>query len=165
VVIAGVGLVVLWLRRSRMADAQFLSLSILIGLLVSPIVWSSYLVLLVVPLLLSTTDDHALAVVALASWVVVTPDAASPLRTAVGITLAAVVSGLAIHHGLGRRWSRWMSRPLWQRHAVVVAVLAGLGVLVVMPPAARSAVPALAEAGFAGICAIRYRTGSPLATG
>lgn len=165
VLIAGAGVVALWLRRDRLVDAQVLGLSVLIGLLVSPIVWSSYLLLLAVPLLLATTDDHALAVVALGSWLVVTPDAASPVRTALGATLAVVVSGLATRHGLGPRWSAWISRPLWQRSAVVVAVLAGIATIALLPPLTRSSLPALAQAVFVGVCAIRYRPRIDLASG
>jgi alpha-1,2-mannosyltransferase len=95
VLIAGAAAVELWLRRDRLGDAQILGLSVVICILISPIVWSSYLVLLVAPLLLTTTDDYAIAVVALSSWAIVTPDAASPLRTALGVALAVGVTVLA----------------------------------------------------------------------
>jgi hypothetical protein len=162
--IAGAAVMALWLRRDRLADAQVLSLSILICLLASPLIWSSYLVLLVGPLLLATNDDYPLAVVALGSWVVVTPDAASAPRTAIGVALAIVVSGLATRRGHARRWSAWTSKPRWQRIAVMFAVMVGTTTLVVLPPSTRNALPALAETVFVGVCITRYRRRPELVT-
>ncbi len=155
--IAGAAVMALWLRRDRLADAQVLSLSILICLLASPLIWSSYLVLLVAPLLLATTDDCGLAVVALGSWVVVTPDASSAPRTAIGVALAVVVSVWATRRALGRRWSAWTSKPRWPRLAVMLAVLVATATLVVLPPSTRNALPALADIVFVGVCVIRCR--------
>jgi hypothetical protein len=155
ILIAAAVVLALWLRPDRLSDAQVLSLSILVCLLVSPIVWSSYLVLLVAPVLLATTDDYALAVAALGSWVVVTPDAASALRTAIGVALAVLVSVLATRRGLADGWARWKSRPPWHRRAVIAAAVAGIITLLTLPPAVRNPVPALGEAVFVGVCATR----------
>jgi hypothetical protein len=136
--LAGAGLGGLWLNRDRLSDRQVLGLIVIVCLLVSPIVWSSYLVLMAAPLVLLSNDNRALAVSALASWVVVTPDQASALRVGIGMMLAVAVSFLAVRARAGgaglapRRWIGWLG-----------VGAAGGALLMLMPSSVRSPLPTL----------------------
>ena len=65
------------LRRSGDERIMFAA-TVVACLLASPIVWSSYLVLAAVPLLVVAANNRSLAVAALVSWALVTPDLANP---------------------------------------------------------------------------------------
>jgi hypothetical protein len=129
-------LVVLGLSKNRLSDRQLLGLTVVVCLIISPIVWSSYLLLLAIPLLLLSKGDAPLAVAALASWVIVTPDQASGPRVAVGVGLAAVVSYLSIRPKVGYLTRRWIG---------VTSVAVGGGLLwILLPASVRSPMPTLA---------------------
>jgi hypothetical protein len=83
-------------RLGRGEPAVF-GAAVLASLLVSPIVWSSYLVLLAVPLLAAGAGDGVFVALAVGSWLLVTPDAASWARTATGAAAAlAVAAGVVV---------------------------------------------------------------------
>ena len=143
-VVAGC-LLILWRRRAVVADGPLLGAVVGCSLLMSPIVWSSYLLLLAVPLLLVTRDDLALAVAAPVSWLIVTPDAASWPRVVVGVATALIASYLVLRPHLGvvagllrRRSWKWLLVP-----AGVALVLSAL----LLPGRARGPLPALAAMG------------------
>jgi hypothetical protein len=150
VVVVGTGLVVLWRRRAGLREEQVMGAMVVFSLFVSPIVWSSYLLLLAVPLLLLDRHDLILAGAAVASWVVVTPDAASALRVGIGVLLALVVAyGTGRHHlGALGRWVR--AQPGW-----LAVVAASAVVLVALPDQVRSPLPALAAVALVGVRCLR----------
>jgi alpha-1,2-mannosyltransferase len=80
------------LRRFGADETAVYCAAVLASLLISPIVWSSYLVLLAVPLLVGGAPDSAMIAFAVASWLLVTPDAASPVRVGVGAAIALVIA-------------------------------------------------------------------------
>ena len=124
------------------------------SLLMSPIVWSSYLVLLTVPLLLLDRHDRLLAVAAAASWVVVTPDAASAVRVGVGAALALAAAYLAGRRHLGSLRRVLGGRPHYVAGLVAAALLAGV-VLLLLPDQVRSPLPALATMAVVGFRCVR----------
>ncbi len=133
-------LLLLWRRRTGVGDGPLLGAIVVCSLLMSPIVWSSYLLLLAVPLLLLTSEDDVLALAAVASWLIVTPDAASWGRVAVGAGTAVIVSYLIARPRLAALLSL-----LRRRWATVLAALGALGVAAwVLPGQVRSPLPALA---------------------
>lgn len=146
-VISAACVIAVWSQRRRLSDGQVLAAVVLSSLLISPILWSSYLLLLVVPLLLVPDDLRLLAAFALGSWLVVTPDAASFDRVLVGVAVAVAVVAAAVVAAAGpRRLLRWRLEP--RRAARQVAgYLAAAAVLalalVCLPAAARSALPAV----------------------
>ncbi|MDA8044160.1 MAG: glycosyltransferase family 87 protein [Actinomycetota bacterium] len=143
-IIAVAGVAGLWWKRRRLADGQVLAATVLCSLLVSPILWSSYLLLVMIPLLLVSSDCGLLAMFAVCSWAIVTPDAASPTRVAIGL-LAAVVAGAAstLRSPLQDLLTRAL-RTVWPRVAPVgiAAVVFGLA-MVALPGPARSPLPAV----------------------
>lgn len=148
-------LVVLWRRRHHLTEGRILGAMVVCSLLMSPIVWSSYLLLLAVPLLLSEAGDTVLAGAALASWAVVTPDAASSLRVAVGLVLAAVAAYMVTRHLRGQVWHqvRRRSAYLVPRVAIGAAVLA---LCLVLPASVRSPLPALAAMALINLRCLRH---------
>ncbi|MHB1534675.1 MAG: glycosyltransferase 87 family protein [Acidimicrobiales bacterium] len=103
-----------YVRFRRSADERVLFCLAIAGcLVVSPIVWSSYLLLLAVPLLLVVPDCWPLAAYAVASWALVTPDQASAPRVIVGAALAVMLSVMALGQGSGDS----SGQPLWRRPA------------------------------------------------
>ena len=143
VAVVGAGVAVLFRRRRELADGHVLGAMVVLGLLMSPIVWSSYLLLLAVPLLLVDPGDEVLAAAALASWVLVTPDAASPPRVVVGVALAAVVAVLVARRRLSALARMVRDRPRVRARWMVLAVL-GAVAIVAVPSPVRSPIPALA---------------------
>ncbi|HVM63319.1 MAG TPA: glycosyltransferase 87 family protein [Acidimicrobiales bacterium] len=79
-------------QRLGRGEPALFGAAVLASLLISPIVWSSYLVLLAVPLLAAGAGDGVLVTLAVGSWLLVTPDAASWARTATGAAAALVVA-------------------------------------------------------------------------
>lgn len=157
VVVAAAGVAALWAMSGRLADAQVLGGLVLVSLLVSPIVWSSYLVLLAVPLLLVTRGDRLLALFSVASWVLVTPDAARAPRIAAGVLLAVVVALLVagpsdVPAALRRRARQVPARSV----GLAVAVA---GAMVLAPQQARSALPALATIAAVSVWCLRPAAG------
>lgn len=168
-VVFAAGVVTLvWWQRARLSDGQLLGAAVVVSLLVSPIVWSSYLLLLVLPLLLATPDDRLLALFAVASWAIVTPDAAPTGRVAAGVTVAAVAALLVVRPR--RRVALGPAARAAAAHLGPVApVLAWLGILMLVAPApARSPLPALGAIAAAAACCLRgdpARSGSTGAAG
>lgn len=144
-VLAAAGCVVaIWWRRRVLSDGQVLAAVVLCSLLVSPILWSSYLLLLVVPLILVPLDNRLLAVFAVCSWAIVTPDAASPLRCLLGALVAAGLAAWALRFWI-RRCVDMVARPALRRLAVLAAAALGFGLaMVALPAPARSPLPAVA---------------------
>jgi alpha-1,2-mannosyltransferase len=134
-----VAAIALWRWRAQLSDGHVLGFATLIGLLISPIVWSSYLLLAAVPLLLFSRGHRALVVAAAAGWLLVTPDAASPARVVAGVALAVITIAVMASPGLR------LPRPPVNatRVATVLAVIGAAAVLVVVPPGVRNALPAL----------------------
>lgn len=148
-------LLALRIRSARLSEGQLMGMVVVSCLLVSPIVWSSYLLLLAVPLLVATTGNRALAITALASWAIVTPDVSTPARTAVGIGLTVVVGYLALRAELP--YARQHIGTLRMR-ALAGAVVGGAVVgLIVVPPTVRNALPALLLIGFVAAEGLRSR--------
>lgn len=138
-VIGAIAAIALWRWERRLSDGHVLGFATLIGLLISPIVWSSYLLLAAVPLLLFSRGHRAMVVAAADGWLLVTPDAASPARVVGGVALAAVtIAVIAWPPGHLPR-----PRVTGVRIATVLAVMAAAAVLVVIPPGVRNALPAL----------------------
>lgn len=164
VAIALTGAAVVWWHRRRLGDGQLLGAAVVISLLLSPIVWSSYLLLLVLPLLLATRDDRLLALFAVATWAIVTPDAATTPRVAVGVTLAAAVA-LSVARPrrlipVGRA-----VRAAANHVGPVAPVLAWLGILMLVAPTpARSPLPALGAIAAVAACCLRGPRGTQALT-
>lgn len=157
VVVATAGAAALWAMRRRLADAQVLGGLVLVSLLVSPIVWSSYLVLLAVPLLLVARGDRLLALFSVASWVLVTPDAASAPRVAAGVLLAVVVAlAVAGPSDVPAALRGWARQAPVRSVGLVVAVA---GAMVLAPQQARSALPALATIAAVSVWCLRPAAG------
>ncbi len=160
-VVGAVGsvLVLVWnLRDSprHLRDDQLLGLTVACSLLLSPIVWSSYLLLISVPLLLNTSGNAPLAAWALASWLMVTPDAASPRRVAVGLIGTVVVGALAAGPEIKAILDRLTRRG--SRRVLILSFLAATGslvVLVCLPARIRSPVPAVLSVVVAGFASWR----------
>lgn len=169
VVLVAVGLVLcggyIGLRRTGDERIMF-ALAVIACLFASPIVWSSYLVLVAVPVLVVATNDRSMAVVAVASWVLVTPDSASPGRIVLGAGLAIVVAVAATRRDLAAVPARWAAIRGWpgakradhlNRYALGV-VVAGLSVAAfsLLPGSERNAIPALAGVAAVGMEAVRH---------
>ena len=157
------GLAVLWSRRHRFADKQVLGLLILASLLASPILWSSYLLLAEAALLLVGAGELTLAFAGLASWVLVTPDVASPVRIALGAALSGTLFvAMLIASGKERRNARWDVRRVLRSEATATVALMAVGgaVLgyVLLPPGLRSPLPALAAIAAVGLWTLRPST-------
>jgi len=158
VAVAVLGMLGAGYARARGAGAEraLFAGAVVACLLASPIVWSSYLPLAAVPLLVARDDDTALAVMALASWVLVTPDQTSAWRVAAGVVLA----------GAAAVWVVAAERPDWRRVGrrwwPLLPAAAGLAVaLAVLTPSEASALPTLA--GLAAVAAVGLR--DPTGTG
>ena len=156
-------LLVLWRRRSVVADGRLLGALVGCSLLMSPIVWSSYLLLLTVPLLLLTDDDLVLAAAAAASWLVVTPDAASWARVAIGAGTALILSYLVARSRFGEL------RVLLSRRRWLLLVPIGVVTLVtaelLLPNQVRSPLPALVAMGVIVARCAGWRSADPRLAG
>jgi len=149
----------LWIRRRRLTDGQILGMLVLCCLLVSPIVWSSYLLLVAVPLLLTTPGNLALAGATIVSWVIVTPDGARPFRVAVGVALALVVSYLATRPRVSNMWVAIKALPV-RRCVYLLGVAAGITIVfILLPGAARSPFPTLVAMSVVAGAAVRSKRG------
>lgn len=96
--IAGLLLVfVYW--RYRVTESESLVLAGMIGisLVVTPILWSSYLLLLAVVFLLIFSSEVAAVLYALLSWVIVTPDRAGMMAVALLVIVVLSVSFVALN--------------------------------------------------------------------
>ncbi len=156
-------------RARRTGDERNLfSASIIASLLATPIMWSSYLLVLAAVVLVVATDDRTVAALAAASWLVVTPDGASYPRVAVGMAVTGALAAVAQWHSrrdpraqvssgawplplrlrmaaMGRHAlaaSRWLAhdRKVLTAASVVIVTAA---ILLLVPPAVRSALPSL----------------------
>ncbi len=154
VAVVAAGLVVLLRRRKALADGRVLGAMVVLSLLMSPIVWSSYLLLLAVPLLLVDPGEGVLAAAAVASWLLVTPDAASTARVAVGVLLAASVAALVARRHLAELTRLVRSRPRLGARWLILAVLLAAAVAAVPSPV-RSPLPALAAVAAVGVRCLR----------
>jgi hypothetical protein len=152
---AGLFALIVWHRRRSLSDGQLLAAAVVCGLVISPILWSSYLLLLAVPILLVTTDEAWLAGFAVASWVIVTPDEASAVRVGIGVVLTVIVAIAA---------SRLRpARPRYplRKFLLPLGVAAGLGgVIIVLPSQARGPVPAMGAVSLAAAWCLRGRRSS-----
>jgi alpha-1,2-mannosyltransferase len=151
VAVAAVGLAAAWRAARRLGEARVVSIALLACLVVSPIVWSSYLLLLALPLLLATRGNVALLVASAASWLIVTPDVAPAGNVVAGLALLVVVAVHAEGARLPALWGRMRRwRPArWMAAVGAAAVLAA--VLVLVPPAVRSPLPVLGCMGALGL--------------
>lgn len=152
-------LLALWRRRAVLTEGQVVGAVVVCSLLMSPIVWSSYLLLLALPLLLLDRQDRMLAVAAAASWVVVTPDAASVIRVGVGVALALAVAFLAGRSHLQTLSRLVRERPLYWAVLAVAGLLTAV-ILVLVPDQVRSPLPALAAMAAVGARCLRRVPGS-----
>ena len=140
-----------WWRLRRTGDERVMfGAAVVAGLLLSPIVWSSYLLLLEVPLLLVTVDDRPIGVAAVVSWVLVVPDAVDGPRIGIGVGLAVALTVVTwrrcrpapVPAGPGRTRE---APPPWRRGTVaVLAVALTTGAWLLAPPRTANALPALA---------------------
>jgi alpha-1,2-mannosyltransferase len=158
------GLAALWSRRGRLADNQVLGVLVLASLLASPILWSSYLLLAEAALLLVGSSELTLASAGLASWVLVTPDVASPTRIALGVALSAALWAVVFFTSPRAtgfpRWSTWKARR-GEFATVATTVAPGVAALgyVLLPPGLRSPLPALGAIVVVGLWTLRPAAG------
>lgn len=82
--------------RRGAGEALAFAAAVVASLLASPIVWSSYVLVLVAPLLVAAPGDLAVAAFAAVSWVMVTPDAAGAGAIAMGAGLMAMLVAAAV---------------------------------------------------------------------
>ena len=108
----------------------------MVCLIVSPIVWGSYLLLMAAPLLLLGEGNGPLAVAALVSWVIVRPDQASGSRVAIGVALAMMIGHLSVRPKMGL--------PTLRGIGITASAACGGILLFLLPKAVRSPIPALA---------------------
>ncbi len=100
-VLVGACMLEVWRHRQRLDDRQVLATVVLASLLVSPILWSSYLLLAQAALLVLDAPELYVAGTGLVSWILVTPDVASVERIAAGFVLStALLVAIAV---AGRR--------------------------------------------------------------
>lgn len=146
----GVVLLACWLRTRRGGDERVMFAgSVAASLLACPIVWASYLPLLLVPLLVVADDATLVAAIAV-GWAVVVPDRAGPAQIVAGLCFAGVASAVA----LAPQWEAWRRRrPLdvrgmlcarWRVIAVLACGIAMIAAVLEMAPAhVASPLPAL----------------------
>lgn len=150
VLVAAVCLAAVARQRARLGDGQAFAAVVLCSLLASPIVWGSYLLLVTVPLLVVGRGNRVLGGFVLATWALLTPDAAPATRVAVGVASAVAVVLVSVRPLRARlpqmaAWGRSTARPA---HVVAGAGLAAL--MLTLPGPARSALPALATIAAVG---------------
>lgn len=163
--VVGAGLLFLFIRRRAVSDGQTLGAAVVLSLLASPILWSSYLLLLVVPLLLATRGSHALALVSVVSWAIVTPDAASIGRVAIGAALALVVAATVAGHAgidLRRRRLRQLIGPMAPL-PVALALAAVAALVLACPPQVRAPLVPLALVAAVAFACVRSLAASDAA--
>jgi alpha-1,2-mannosyltransferase len=120
------------MRRRGADETAVYGTAVLASLLTSPIVWSSYLVLLAVPLLVGGATESVMIAFAIASWLLVTPDAASPTRVAIGAAIVVVVAVTPhLFHSHRQPFGRLLS--VWW--AGLAALCVGDALLVWLTPA------------------------------
>jgi hypothetical protein len=162
-----------WVTMRRTGDDRVMFVAALMaGIMISPIVWSSYLLILDIPLLLVAEDDRALAAAALISWVLVVPDVVSPPRVVAGVGLALLLAARPWRPLLGRRRHDGPAARGWSLvepgHYVAAGLLALMVVtLVAVGAGAVNALPvllAMAAVGaeVTGAIRSRHRAAVPL---
>jgi hypothetical protein len=144
--------------RLGRGEAPVFGAAVLASLVISPIVWSSYLVLLAVPLLAVGAGDGVFAAFAVGSWLLVTPDAASSARAAAGaVTAALVVTGLLLARLRERAPAKegaalWRDAAwtwMWAKVTTLVTVRAALvGALAICTAATVAMLPLAARTPF-----------------
>ena len=164
--LVGACLVALWRNRRKFADRQLLATLILASLLVSPILWSSYLVLAQAALLVVDVPELYVAAAGLVSWLLVTPDVASPDRVAFGVGLSAtLLVAVAVRSkrttppgllkaGVHTRFSK----PVVALMICAPALAAAFYLL--LPPGLASPLPTVALIAGAGLWALRPPAGA-----
>lgn len=163
--VVGAGLAALWRHRRKFTDRQVLATLILASLLVSPILWSSYLVLAQAALLVLDAPELYVAVTGLVSWLLVTPDVASHDRIALGVLLSATL--LVVVAGRSKRKSLpvLLEGGIYTRYPKPVAALAlcgaalATGGYLLLPPGLASPLPTVALIAGAGLWALRPPAG------
>lgn len=134
-------------RRARLGDGQVLAAVVLCSLLASPIVWGSYLLLVTVPLLVVGRANRLLGAFVLATWALLTPDAAPATRVAVGVAVAVALVLISLRPFRGRGPRVVAGGRSAVRPAYVVAGAGFVALMFTLPGPARSALPALATMG------------------
>jgi alpha-1,2-mannosyltransferase len=117
--LALVGAAWAWYRRSSQEVAVFAS-CIAAALLVSPIVWSHYFVLLLAPLLVARVRWYVTALFAVTSWLIAPPAAHEQVSSFIndlttweqrGITAQLLVVGTVLAAALSVRWNARAAEP------------------------------------------------------
>jgi alpha-1,2-mannosyltransferase len=117
--LALVGAAWAWYRRSGQEVAVFAS-CIAAALLVSPIVWSHYFVLLLAPLLVARVRWYVMALFAVTSWLIAPPAAHEQVSSFIndlttweqrGITAQLLVVGTVLAAALSARWNARAAEP------------------------------------------------------
>lgn len=149
---AGAGVFVgCWLYVRRGANERVLFAgAVVASLLACPIVWASYLPLLLAPLL-TVADDLALVVALGISWAVVIPDRANAAEVAAGLSLAVAASAVALAPQFRARLAVGRSQPLCRlflsRRRLIAAIAASAtalaSVMLIAPAALTSPLPAV----------------------
>jgi alpha-1,2-mannosyltransferase len=168
-------------------ERNLFAATIIASLLATPIMWSSYLLVLAAVVLVVATDDRTVALLALSSWAVVTPDVTTGSRTATGVALTVGLAAAAFWRsrpsagssarpvGAGDskvqeayaltgqlrhiRWPRSVPSPT--QVLAAAGLLLVLAVIVLVPSSVRNALPALLVVGAAGLeVARRARPGA-----
>jgi alpha-1,2-mannosyltransferase len=134
-----VGVVALTVRACRQAgrDNALFTAGVVVALLLTPVLWSHYLLLLAAPLMARRASVLAFAVFAAASWLIVVPHKSDALSMAVGIVALALALTLGLR-GRSVRLRAALSGPSGGK-ALVAAVL---GLLVIAALVALAGLPA-----------------------
>ncbi|HVA59490.1 MAG TPA: glycosyltransferase family 87 protein [Mycobacteriales bacterium] len=121
--VALAGAVVWWatLRMRRTGDERWLySAAVVAALLLTPVLWSHYLVLLAAPLLVAEAGPLWFAGFAVSSWAVTVPHGSNAMTDVLGLVLLLPIAGYAAREQVARFW----------RGAVLAAGLAIAGIAV-----------------------------------
>lgn len=162
VVAAAAVLAATWRSADRLGEARVAAIALLACLIMSPIVWSSYLLLLVLPLLLATRGNAPLILASALSWAIVVPDVAPALNLVAGIALLAVVAAHAGTDELRGLAARIRRSTAVERAGAGAAVVVLVVVLAVVPPGVRNALPTLL--GIAALLVVAARPQLPAAS-
>ncbi len=112
------------LIRRRIPENSIFAALVAIALALTPILWSSYLPLLVIALAISGVPDAVLAGFGLASWLLLTPDRAGLFGDALGLGLVLISAVVILRSGT-TKW-RW-PQPADAKAAIRGAVQAVVG--------------------------------------
>ena len=85
-----------WACRGREDDHAFFTAGVVVSLLLTPVLWSHYLILLAAPLLARRASVLALALFAATSWLIVVPHKSDPQSTAIGVVALAFALALGL---------------------------------------------------------------------